>query len=109
MKTAIVLLAFIATTILTALVLTPMHWPFGLLLWALVVTVSLLVVVRWHARNTMYRCPECDHLFSISTFTDLVSPHGLGRGGGWKLLTCPKCGHHKKAKVYLKDDSNKGT
>ena len=108
MKTGTVVLAFIATVILTALAFTPSHWPFGFILWVVTVIVSLLAVVWWHAGNTVYRCRECGHLFSISSVTDLVSPHGLSRGGGWKLLTCPKCGHYGKAMVYMKETPNKG-
>jgi uncharacterized C2H2 Zn-finger protein len=106
LKTSTALIAFVATTVLTALILAPIHWPFGFALWVIIVVASLLVVVKWHAGNTVYRCPECDQLFNISTVTDLVSPHGLGRGGGWKLLTCPNCGSHVRARVYMKDDAN---
>ena len=104
MNTRTALTAFVATTVLTALILAPRYWPLGFALWIIVVATSLLVVVRWHAGNTVYSCPECGELFSIGTVTDLVSPHGLGSGGGWKLLTCPKCGSHVRAKVYMKDD-----
>jgi uncharacterized C2H2 Zn-finger protein len=106
--TSTIILAYIAFTVLLALILTPRYWPFGLMLWIGITAISLLVVVWWHAENTVYRCQKCDHLFRINTATDLVSPHGLGRGGGWKLLTCPKCGHYGKAQVIEKDDLNKG-
>jgi uncharacterized C2H2 Zn-finger protein len=106
LNTGTALTAFIATTIFTALILAPRYWPFGFALWIIIVAASLVAVVMWHARNTVYRCPECDQLFSISTVTDLVSLHGLGRGGGWKLLTCPKCGSHVRARVYMKDDAH---
>jgi len=76
LNTATVLTAFVATVILAALFLAPMYWPFGFALWIVVVTALLLVVVRWHAANTVYRCPECGKLFSISTVADLVSPMG---------------------------------
>ena len=106
MNTATVLITFVATIILTALFLAPEHWPFGFALWIVIVTASLLAVVRWHAANTVYRCPECGQLFSISTIVDLVSPHGLGCGGGWKLLACPKCGKHVRAKASMKNDAD---
>lgn len=105
MNTGTALTAFVATTILTAIILAPIHWPFGFALWIIVVVASLAAVVSWHAANTVYRCPECGQLFSIGTVTDLVSPHGLGRGGGWTLLTCPKCGNHVRARGYVKDDA----
>jgi len=106
LNTGTVLIAFVAATILTALILAPVRWPFGFALWIIVVAASLLAVVRWHAANTVYLCPECGQLFSISTVTDLVSPHGLGRGGGWKLLTCPKCGKHVRAKASMRNGAD---
>ena len=48
-------------------------------------------LVRWHARNFAYECPECCHKFSISTLTDLVSPHYPDK----KRLRCPAC--HKRS------------
>jgi uncharacterized C2H2 Zn-finger protein len=106
LNTGTALTAFVATTILTALILAPRHWPLGFALWIIIVAVSLVALVRWHAGNTVYLCPECGKIFSIGTVTDLVSPHGLGRGGGWTLLTCPKCGSHVRARVYMKDDAD---
>ena len=100
------LIAFVATTVLIALIFAPRYWPLGFALWIIIVVALLLAVVRWHAGNTVYRCPKCGQLFSIGTVTDLVSPHGLGRGGGWKLLTCPKCGKHVRAKVSMKNDAD---
>jgi len=50
--------------------------------------VMTFFLVRWHARNTGYECPECRHLFMVSPVTDFLSPHL----GGVKLLRCPQCG-----------------
>lgn len=108
MNTGTALITFYAITIITALILAPLRWPFGFVLWIIIVVASLLVVVRWHAGNTVYRCPECGQMFSIGTVTDLVSPHGLD-GGGWKLLTCPKCGSHVRARAYVKDGADTRT
>ena len=102
MNTGTALIAFVATAIISALILTPLHWPLGFALWVVIAAASLLLVVRWHAENTVYRCPECGQLFSVGALTDLVSPHGLGRGGGWKLLTCPRCGSHVRARAHRK-------
>jgi DNA-directed RNA polymerase subunit RPC12/RpoP len=100
-----VLIAFIATTLISALILTPISWPIGFSLWVTIVLASLLTVVRWHSIVTVYRCPECGHIFSISMVTDLFSPHGIGGSGGWKLLTCPKCGSYVRAHVLLKEET----
>ena len=102
-----VLMAFIATTLILALILTPISWPFGFSLWIIIVLMSLLVMVRWHSRVTVYRCPECGHVFSISMIADLVSPHGIGREGGWKLLTCPKCGSHVQARASSSEETTR--
>jgi len=48
-------------------------------------------LVRWHARTFAYECPECCHKFSISTLTDLISPHYPDK----KRLRCPAC--HKRS------------
>jgi uncharacterized C2H2 Zn-finger protein len=100
LKTITVLATFFATTILTALILAPVRWPLGFTLWVVIVVASLLIVVRWRARNTVYRCPKCGHLFRISVASDLTSPHGLGRDGSWTLLTCPNCGSYVKAHAF---------
>ena len=105
MEVKTVLIAFIASTLISALVLTPISWPFGFSLWVIIVLVSLLAMVRWHSIVSVYRCPECGHMFSISMVTDLFSPHGMGGSGGWTLLTCPKCGSYVRARVLLKEET----
>jgi ribosomal protein L32 len=105
MNVKTVLIAFIATTLISALILTPINWPIGFSLWVIIVLVLLLAIVRWHSMISVYRCPECGHLFRIGTITDLFSPHGIGGNGGWKLLTCPKCGSYVRAHVLLKEET----
>jgi uncharacterized C2H2 Zn-finger protein len=100
-----VLIAFIASTLISALILTPISWPFGFSLWVIIVLVSLLAMVRWHSMVSVYHCPECGHVFSISMVTDLFSPHGIGGCGGWKLLTCPKCGSYVHAHALMKEET----
>jgi DNA-directed RNA polymerase subunit RPC12/RpoP len=63
---------------------------------------ALFLLVRWHARTYAYRCRNCSDEFEISTLRDLVSPHGLGLGGGWQLLRCPRCGRWTRASVIRK-------
>jgi hypothetical protein len=57
----------------------------ALIIGALVIVTVILV--RWHARNTGYRCPACDFTFVISPWTDFMSPHK----SGIKMLRCPRC------------------
>jgi len=80
-------IAFIAL----ALFLLPRLWgwpglPFAILGSLLVLTFFL---VRWHARNTGYQCPECKQTFAVAPITDFLSPHLAGV----KMLRCPHCGH----------------
>lgn len=51
--------------------------------------VGCLVLVRWHSGHTAYRCSSCRHIFTISAWTDFMSPHQ----GGEKLLRCGQCGY----------------
>ena len=74
-------------------------WPLGLILWALVFAGgSLFLLVRWHAKTTAYRCPECSNEFEISTVTDFVSPHLPNR----TFLKCPKCGRRRWATILVR-------
>lgn len=45
--------------------------------------IVVLPLVIWHAHTHSYICKNCGHIFSISTFKDLISPH--------RLLKCPSC------------------
>ncbi len=76
----------------------------GTIVLLVIVVIGLLLLVGWHARTFAYRCRNCGHEFAISPLTDLVSPHGPGRGGGWKLLRCPKCGRWTRAFVIRKSE-----
>lgn|SRR5512135_2512829 len=49
---------------------------------------SLVLLVRGHAARTLYQCPACRHRFKITPVTDFLSPHTLTT----KLLRCPSCG-----------------
>ena len=63
-----------------------------------IVAVALFVLVRWHAGATAYRCASCGHEFTISTTTDLISPHMIDT----KYLRCPACHRRSWAKVLMK-------
>ena len=71
-----------------AILLIPFKWPLGFIIWFVsIASGGLFLIVRWHAKNTAYICPECGHRFMISTFKDFISPHMLDK----KLLRCPEC------------------
>jgi DNA-directed RNA polymerase subunit RPC12/RpoP len=70
----------------------------------LIIAIGLALLVLWHARTFGYRCRSCGNEFEISLLVDFISPHGLGFGGGWKLLRCPKCGRWTRAFVIRKSD-----
>lgn len=53
----------------------------------LALAIVAVIMVRWHARNTGFRCPACDFTFAISPWTDFLSPHK----SGLKMLRCPRC------------------
>lgn len=54
----------------------------------LTVALVLIVVIRRHARNHVFRCDICRKIFDISAWTDFLSPHFPNK----KRLTCPMCG-----------------
>ena len=54
----------------------------------LLMTGSLVILVRGHAARTLYHCPACGHQFKITPVTDFLSPHTLTT----KFLRCPACG-----------------
>jgi len=95
-KNAAVLLSYLIITVLAAILLTPISWPIGMIVWIILEMGMLLAIAVWHSKITVYICPECGNSFSTSAIIDLLSPHGIG-GGGWKYLRCPRCGKMVKA------------
>jgi DNA-directed RNA polymerase subunit RPC12/RpoP len=53
----------------------------------LMMTGSLVILIRGHAARTVYRCSACGHEFKITPLTDFLSPHTLAT----KYLRCPAC------------------
>lgn len=94
-KTTIYIAIFIAVITIGAIFLLPAD----LYVWFIILAGSLFLLVRWHAKNFAYRCFKCGNEFEISIFTDFISPHGLGKGGGWKYLKCPRC--HQRSKAII--------
>jgi DNA-directed RNA polymerase subunit RPC12/RpoP len=97
-RTAVYIGLYVALVIGGAVLWLPDQW----YLWLLLVAGGLVLLVRWHARRFAYRCGHCGHEFEISAWTDLASPQGIGKEGGWKLLRCPRCGERSRAVVIKK-------
>jgi DNA-directed RNA polymerase subunit RPC12/RpoP len=76
--------------------------PDGLLAWLGIVVVSTVLLAWWNSSHSGYRCLHCGHEFSISTLTELISPHGSGNGG-WKYLRCPRCDRKSRAKMLVRE------
>ncbi len=91
--TTLRLAIFLTVTIIGAIVLIPLMRPFGVLIWILLVASGLLYLVHWHTESFDYRCPysDCDQIFEIPWWLNLISPQGIGRRGGRKYLRCPHC------------------
>ena len=74
----------------------------GAFAWSVIVVGGAFLLIRWHARNTAYRCRNCGHEFEISILTDAMSLHGSG-GGGWQYLRCPRCGKRTRTEILRKE------
>jgi DNA-directed RNA polymerase subunit RPC12/RpoP len=95
------LVLMITFNVLTAYILIPAAWPWGLIAWlVLCFGGSLYLLVRWHALNTAYRCPACKGTFEISIFSDFSSPHVPNK----KYLKCPHCNERNWANILMKMD-----
>jgi uncharacterized C2H2 Zn-finger protein len=95
-KNAAALSFYVIITVLMAILLTPISWPIGMIVWIMLEMGILLAIVVWHSKIIVYTCPSCGNSFSASAIVDFFSPHGVG-GGGWKYLKCPRCGKMVKA------------
>lgn len=101
--TLVYLVAYVVFTVLGAVLLIPLGRA-GTGLWTILTFAGMLLLVRWHARNFVYRCPDphCANEFEISTWVDLLSPQWPTGGGGRKYLKCPRCGNRGWAYVLPK-------
>lgn len=104
-KAIILIIGFVIIVVSTAIIFASHNWPLGFVIWLLIVGGCLFILVSWHTKNYGYKCLSCGHEFEISVLQDLISPHGMGKGG-WKYLKCPKCHQRSKATV-LKKSGNK--
>ena len=87
------LAVYLVAVIICAIVLIPLAGPVGILVWVALVVSGLLYLVHWHTDSFDYRCPnpDCENIFAIPWWLNLISPQGIGRGGGRKFLRCPHC------------------
>ncbi len=74
LKTGLSIALAIGTTIVTIALLFPLG-PIGVILCVGVAVGSMYLLLRWHARSTVYRCPDCGQEFEMSVLTDFISPH----------------------------------
>ena len=101
-RSAVYLLIYVIVIGGGAFLLLPKFW----YVWAALVVAGLILLVHWHKGQTIYQCPNCNHLYEISFLKDLVAPHGVNRDGGWLLLRCPNCKQRHKTRVLKKEGGN---
>lgn len=94
-RSILYILIFLIVISLTAFWLLPDLW----VVWILIMVAGTAILVAWHRGETVYRCPVCEHVYTISFWKDLMAPHGVDKEGGWLLLGCPNCGERKKTYV----------
>lgn len=97
-KTIAYLVVYMVTIIIGAYLLLPNYW----YIWAIIVVIGLILLVRWHSQAAVYRCTNCGNEFQVSIITDFISPQGVGKDKsgktyGWKYLKCPACRKRMKS------------
>lgn len=100
---------FLSITIIGAILLIPLEPPFGLLIWVALVAAGLIYLVHWHTESFDYRCPnpDCQEIFQIPSWLNLISPQGIVRKGGRKFLRCPHCRHFGWAEIVAHTDEQR--
>jgi len=101
------LVMYLAAVVLASATIFLLEWPLGMVLWLGLVLAATVLLARWNAAHSGYRCAHCGHQFEISTLTELVSPHGTG-SGGWKYLRCPRCDRLSRAKALVRNSCDGG-
>ena len=89
------IVAYVLVISVTAFLLLPDLW----YLWLLIVIVGMIWIVNWHTQNYAYHCLHCEHEFEVSFLTNLISPHGVDREGGWTWLKCPSCNKRGRTRI----------
>jgi DNA-directed RNA polymerase subunit RPC12/RpoP len=60
----------------------------GIIAWIVAAGALIVLMIKYHSKETGYRCPACGSRFKISMWQDLFSPHT----GSGKKIRCPSCG-----------------
>ena len=91
----IYIILFIAVIIASSIIILPISMPIGLIIWLFIISFGTYLLIRWHAKNTVFICPKCNHKFTITTAKDFLSPNFFDK----KLLRCPNCGESSWCKA----------
>ncbi|HSQ26394.1 MAG TPA: hypothetical protein VLM80_04635 [Anaerolineales bacterium] len=89
------LLIYLVLISVGALLLIPKYWYW----WLILMFMSTILLVIKQNRNYACRCRECGHEFEVSFLANLVSLHGVDKGGSWQRVKCPNCKKRAKATV----------
>jgi transcription elongation factor Elf1 len=95
LKMTIYIILYLAIMIASAIFIIPISMPAGLIIWIFIISIGTYLIIRWHAKNTVFICPKCNHKFTITTTKDFLSPHFFDK----KLLRCPDCGESSWCKA----------
>jgi len=100
-KTWIYVLFFslIATFTPLLIFVFPSFWLIGIIISVNAVIIGgLVLLVRWHAKNSAYECPECATQFELTAWQDFISPNLIDK----KYVKCPTCNKRVSAKELTK-------
>jgi uncharacterized C2H2 Zn-finger protein len=100
-RSVLYILLYVAVIGGGAFLLLPEWW----LIWGLLVIVGVVLLISWHRGQTVYRCPNCGHVYELTFWRDLVSPHGVDKQGAWLLLRCPNCREIHKTRTLKRPES----
>lgn len=59
----------------------------GYIIWALILIVIVLMLVRLRSQFSVYVCPKCGHEFTLTSVKEFIYPQILYR----KITRCPNC------------------
>ena len=99
-KIAISLAVLVAYCAIGGILISIYQSPTTITVYVTFMIICLLALVLLHKKSSYYICPDCDKMFEIGFFKDLLSANNGIKG---KRLTCPKCGR----KGWFLEYSNK--